>query len=236
MSGGFGHNRLDYYVRNSLNVSLGPTIPPNQTEFYAGAIALNRAHGQRRRAPSARPRASRRPANLAFGVEYRRDDYRIVAGEPASYIDGGVPRPGRQPGDSGRAGVPRLPAENEVDASRNSVGAYADLEGDVHRALRLGVAGRYEHFDDFGNTINGKFTARLQPAKRVVLRGAASTGFRAPSLGQIYFSTVSTNFSLIGGQFVPVEAGTYPVASPQARALGATDLTPENRSTSAAAW
>src|SRR5207248_7669757 len=79
-----------------------------------------------------------------------------------------------------------------------------------------------------GGTADGKVTVRVQPARGIVLRGAASTGFRAPSLGQIYFSTVSTNFSLIGGQFVPVEAGTYPVGSPQARALGATDLTPEN--------
>ena len=115
-----------------------------------------------------------------------------------------------------------------MQASRNNVGTYLDVEGDVARGLRLGIAGRYEHFSDFGNTTNGKITARLRPVKWFVLRGAASSGFRAPSLGQIYFSTVSTNFSLISGEFVPVEAGTYPVASPQARALGSTDLTPEN--------
>src|SRR5262249_35277662 len=82
--------------------------------------------------------------------------------------------------------------------------------------------------DDFGSTTDGKVTVRVAPHRRVVFRAAASTGFRAPSLGQIHFSTVSTNFTLIGGQFVPVEAGTFPVDSPEARALGATDLRPED--------
>jgi iron complex outermembrane receptor protein len=93
--------------------------------------------------------------------------------------------------------------------------------------VRLGFAGRFEHYSDFGNTTNGKFTARVEAHKRAVFRGAVSTGFRAPALGQEYFNTVSTNFTLIGGVFVPLEVGTYPVSSPQARALGATDLKPE---------
>jgi len=226
VSGGYGHNRLDYYVRNSLNVSLGPTIPPNQTEFYSGAIAFNQftANADVRRQLDL---GFAKATSVAFGVEYRRESYQIVAGEVASYIDGGGLDQNGGPAIPGAQVFPGFRPANEVDASRNSIGTYLDLEGDVAQALRIGVAGRYEHFDDFGNTANGKLTARLQPGRRLVLRGGASTGFRAPSLGQIYFSTVSTNFSLIGGQFVPVEAGTYPIGSPQARALGATDLTRE---------
>jgi len=226
VSGVYGHNRLDYYVSDSLNVSLGPTMPPNQTEFYSGAIAFNELtlNGDLRRQVSI---GLAKPANLAVGVEYRRDTYQIVAGEVASYVDGGARDQNGAPAIPGAQVFPGFRPSNVTDASRNSVAAYIDLEGDVTTMLRLGGAGRWEHFGDFGNTADGKFTARLQPHKRFVVRGAVSTGFRAPSLGQIYFSTVSTNFSLIGGAFVPVEAGTYPVASPQARALGATDLIPE---------
>jgi iron complex outermembrane receptor protein len=70
-------------------------------------------------------------------------------------------------------------------------------------------------------------SARFEPHKRLVVRAAASTGFRAPSLAQSNFSTVSTNFINVGGQVVPVEVGTFAVNSEIARALGAQDLEPE---------
>jgi iron complex outermembrane recepter protein len=90
------------------------------------------------------------------------------------------------------------------------------------------VAGRFEHYSDFGGHLDGKLTVRLQAHQRLVIRGAASTGFRAPSLAQSNFSAVSTNFINIPGQgTVPVEVGTFAVGSPVARALGATDLKPE---------
>ncbi len=226
VSGVYGHNRLDYDVANSLNVSLGPAIPPNQTEFYSGAIAFNQftLNADIRRQVDL---GLFRPTNLAFGVEYRRDNYVIIPGEEASYVDGGVPDQFGRPAIPGAQVFPGFRPSNETDESRNSVAAYADLEGDLTSWLRLGVAGRYEHFDDFGNTTDGKLTVRVAPNRHVVVRGAVSSGFRAPSLGQIHFSTVSTNFTLIGGVFTPVEAGTYPVSSPQALALGATPLRPE---------
>ncbi len=87
--------------------------------------------------------------------------------------------------------------------------------------LRIGVAGRFEDYDDFGSTSDYKLTLRFQPLEQLVLRGAVSTGFRAPSLGQSYFSAVSTNFLAVGGVLLPFEVGTFPVSSPVARALGA---------------
>ena len=226
VSGVFGHNRLDYDIANSLNVSLGPTIPPNQTEFYSGAIAYNQITFN---GDAARPVGIglARPAHLAFGVEYRRENYEIFAGEPNSYQSGGSLNQAGGAATPGAQVFPGFRPTDEVDAWRSAVAGYADLEGEVASGVRVGLAGRYEHFDDFGDTADGKVTGRFEPHQRFVIRGAASTGFRAPSLGQIYFSTVSTNFTQIGGQFVPIEAGTYPVASPQARALGATDLEPE---------
>jgi iron complex outermembrane receptor protein len=103
-----------------------------------------------------------------------------------------------------------------------------DVEGDVIRWLRVGVAGRAEHYSDFGGTVDGKVTARLQPDPRFVVRGSLSTGFRAPSLGQSFFSSTATNFLNLGQGLVPVESLTLPVDSAPARVLGAVPLKPEH--------
>jgi iron complex outermembrane receptor protein len=169
------------------------------------------------------------PLNVAFGAEYRLEGYDLVAGEPDSYRDGGVPASNGARAVPGAQVFPGFRPSNEADVSRNNVGLYADLEGDVAKRLRLGLAGRYEHYSDFGSNFDGKLTVRIQAHQRFVIRGAASTGFRAPSLAQSNFSAVSTNFINIPGQgTVPVEVGTFAVASPVARALGATDLKPED--------
>jgi iron complex outermembrane recepter protein len=228
-SGQFGHNRLDYDIANSLNVSLGPTIPPNKTEFYSGAIAFNQFVGN--------VDVSRQfdvglagPLNVAFGVQLLRENYQIIAGELDSYQFGGsLNQFGTGAGTPGAQVFPGFRPSNEVDVSRTNVGAYVDVEGDLTRLLRVGLAGRYEKYSDFNATADGKVTVRLQPDRRFVVRGAISTGFRAPSLGQSYFSTISTNFLLDAatGQFLPQEVATFPVGSEEARALGATPLTPE---------
>ena len=77
------------------------------------------------------------------------------------------------------------------------------------------------------DTADGKLTVRLEAHPRFILRGSASTGFRAPSLAQSYFSAISTNFLNVGGELHPFEVGTFPVSSPQALALGAEELKPE---------
>jgi iron complex outermembrane receptor protein len=90
-------------------------------------------------------------------------------------------------------------------------------------ALNVQVAGRYEHFSDFGGTINGKAAARFEPIDGLAVRGSISTGFRAPGMAQQFFSTTSTNN--VGGQLI--EIGTFPVSSPIAVALGSQPLEPE---------
>src|SRR5206468_12498928 len=87
-SAGYGRNKYDYFVRHSLNVSLGPTLPPNQTSFYAGTLGDKQyvANADFSRGFNL---GLAGPLNIAAGVEYRRDGYDIHAGEPASYIDAG---------------------------------------------------------------------------------------------------------------------------------------------------
>ncbi len=222
----WGHNSFDFHVTNSLNASLGPTIPPNQTEFYAGSLLFDQWVGNVDVSRPVRIGSFER-INVAFGTEWRRETYQILAGEPNSYIDGGyrsqlggIAAPGAQV-------FPGFRPSNEVDKSRDSFAGYIDVEGDLTSWLRVGVAGRAEHYTDFGNTSNGKLTVRIEPVQHVVLRGAVSSGFRAPSLQQSWFSAVSTNFLNVGGTLLPFEVGTFPVESPVAAVLGATPLKPE---------
>jgi iron complex outermembrane receptor protein len=227
VSGQYGHNRLDYHVAESLNASLGPSAPPNHPDFYAGALEFNQA--------VANLDLSRKvdlglanPVNVAVGAEARFENYVIAAGETDSWIDGGsLNQFGTAPAVPGAQVFPGFRPSNELDEWRHNLAAYLDVEGDVLSTLRVGLAGRLEDYSDFGSTWDGKVTLRAQPHERLVLRGAASTGFRAPSLGQSFFSTVSTNFTLVGGTFVPLEVVTAPVASELARTLGAEDLKPE---------
>ena len=225
-SGQYGYNSFDFNVSNSLNVSLGSSIPPNQTEFYSGSLILSQFLGNLDFSRQVAVGLSG-PLTIAAGAEYRRENYEIIAGEPNSYLDAGSPNRFGARAVPGAQVFPGFRPSNEVDTGRNSVAAYADLEADVHERVRLGLAGRVEHYSDFGNTADGKVTARLKVHPRAVARAAVSTGFRAPALAQSYFSAISTNFLAVGGQLLPFEVGTFPVGSPQARVLGAEDLKPE---------
>jgi iron complex outermembrane recepter protein len=225
-SGQFGHNGFAFSVGDSLNVSLGPAS--TKTSFDAGTLLLNQFVGN---ADLSRPvpvKGFTGPLNVAFGAEYRRENYQIVAGEPDSYRDGGAPNQFGEQAAIGAQVFPGFRPSNEVDASRHSVAAYLDVEGDVRRWLRVGAAGRTERFSDFGGTVDGKLTARVQPERHVIVRGSVSTGFRAPSLGQSYFSSTATNFLNLGQGLVPVDSLTLPVGSAAAQVLGAAPLKPEN--------
>ena len=229
LSAGYGRNKFDFYVTDSLNTSLGPTIPPNQTRFYSGSLADDLWTANLDVSRPFRLAGLAGPLNVAWGLEWRRDGFEQMAGEPNSYRDGGVRDRTGAPAPPGAQVFPGFQPSNEVDVSRNSKSIYVDLEGDVLPMLRLGVAGRYENYSDFGDTTNGKITARFSPVRQFLLRGSASTGFRAPSLSQGHWSAISTNFLLnqATGQLEPFQTGTYRVDSPIARALGAEPLKPE---------
>ncbi|MHB1096970.1 MAG: TonB-dependent receptor [Gemmatimonadaceae bacterium] len=221
LSAVYGGNRFGFNVKNSLNTSMGAQSP---TSFDAGALEfrqlttnldLNREYNPGR------------PVRVGIGAEFRNDAFEITAGEPNSYKDGGVkildgPNAGKQPA----LGAQVFPGFRPSDAgthSRSNVAAYTDIESDVTDAWLLSGAARVERYSDFGSTATGKLATRLKVAKGLNLRGAVSTGFRAPSLHQSFFSSTATNF--ING--VPFEVRTFPVNDPFARALGAKDLKPE---------
>ena len=84
----------------------------------------------------------------------------------------------------GQQGFPGIPASAVTDNSRHSVAGYAELDTDPFEGLTATVAGRYEHFSDFGGTVNGKLALRYAIVPQFALRGSISNGFRAPSLHQ----------------------------------------------------
>jgi iron complex outermembrane receptor protein len=167
-----------------------------------------------------------RPLSAAWGLEYRAERFAIVAGEPASYVDipallWGINNP--PPVVNSQQAFPGFEQRNVVDQSRHSSSAYLDLEQDLTSELTVAVAGRAERYSDFGSAVNFKVAARVSVLPGLALRGSLSSGFKAPSLQQQYFSTSSTND--VGGKLVNV--GTFPATDAIAQALGATRLRPE---------
>ena len=227
ISGQYGRNSFAFTIGDSLNVSLGPSLPPNKTTFEAGTLTLNQFVGNVDVSRPVRVGHFAGPLNVAIGAEYRRENYQIVAGEPDSYRDGGVPNRAGGPAAIGAQVFPGFRPSNEVDESRSSVAGYVDVEGDVLNWLRLGAAARTEHYSDFGSTVDGKITVRVRADRRFIVRSSLSTGFRAPSLGQSFFSSTATNFLNLGQGLVPVESLTLPVSSAAAQTLGAQPLEPE---------
>lgn len=217
-SANYGSNRLDYTIENTVNTSLGGAASPRR--FYAGGLRAGQL--------SINFDAQREidfglgETSLAVGGEYRNENYKIVAGEVGSYVAGPFSAApfGAAPGSQV---FPGFSPTTAIDKSRDSFAAYVELDTDLSDQFNVQVAGRYEHFSDFGSTINGKLAARFEPIDGIALRGSASTGFRAPGMAQQFFSTTSTNN--VGGTLI--EIGTFPVSSPIAVALGAQPLDAE---------
>jgi iron complex outermembrane receptor protein len=219
LSAVYGSNLLDYTIENTVNTSLGGAASARR--FYSGGLRSGQTSinlDMRRDLDIGIGKS----VSFAFGGEYRNENYKIVAGELQSYVNG--PFSAAPFNAAGGAQVfPGFRPANETDVSRSSAAGYAELDADLTDQLTLQLAGRYEHFSDFGDTINGKAAARFEVIDGVALRGSASTGFRAPSLAQRSFAATSTNN--VGG--VLIEIGTFPVSSPVAIALGAQPLKPE---------
>lgn len=229
----FGTNSFHYNVRNSSNATLQNATP---FEFDAGGFAfvqntsnfdLRRYYGD-----------VLSGLNFAMGAEVRVENYKIVAGNEdswASYdIYGEVVTPTTPSSDlvtdffgRGRPGgaqvFPGFRPDNELNEYRNSVAAYVDAELDLTKALLVSGALRFENYSDFGSTFNYKATARYKITDNWSIRAATSTGFRAPSLHQIYFNSTSTLF--IDG--IPYEVGTFSNNSRIARILGIPKLREE---------
>jgi iron complex outermembrane recepter protein len=207
----YGYNALDYRITNTLNASIangnGGRSP---TEFNAGGFAFGQY--------TTNIDFSRyfegyfQGLNVAFGAEYRKESYEIFAGELGSYSDAD----GNGGGSAGSQGFPGFQPGDVVDKSRNNYALYGDFEATLSDQLTTDVALRYEKYSDFGNTLDGKLAAAYRANDVLVVRGSVSTGFRAPSLQQRYFSSTFTDF--INGR--PVDVVLAPNGGTLAAAAG----------------
>ncbi len=220
----YGRNTIDFRTLDSANYAYGAATPRN---FYDGALSYDQyVVGL----DVTRKFDVFQSLNVAFGIEGRREGYKITAGEQASYdnppagtvtgIPAGTALALVPPGAQGFGGfAPR----NATERSRRNGSIYLDLEAQVTDKLLFGIAGRAEDYSDFGTTATGKVSARYDFADWIALRGTASTGFRAPSLQQQYFTQVAS----VVTNGVPVLTGTVPSTSDIGRALGGRPLEPE---------
>jgi iron complex outermembrane receptor protein len=139
---------------------------------------------------------------LATGFEYRQDNYQIIAGDPVSYQYGRtnnpaivINTPSGATASAGIQGFPGYTPATAVDEGRHNIALFLDAEHKPIDTLTLAGAVRYEKYSDFGSTVTGKLSARFDPTKEIGFRGSLSTGFRAPSVQQEFYSSVSTNLN-----------------------------------------
>jgi len=211
VTGRIAESEAVYVLGETINPSLGSLSP---TSFKPGALT------QEESALTADFVMPMDNINFAFGAEFRQETYKIKAGDPAS-IEAGPTTAFFGVGSDGFQGFPN---ESAGSFDSDSIGVYADVEMDVSDRFTAGAAVRFEDYDVFGNTFTWKLSGRFEISDRAALRATVSTGFRAPTPGQVNTLNVTTS-SDSSGNLIPF--GTYPVSHPIALALGSSPLDPE---------
>lgn len=204
-SNSYGQNSFIYTIVNTTNASLKAASP---STFSAGShifsqnttnLDLSKYHED-----------IWAGLNLAFGAEYRVDNFEVFAGKEnsyATYDNNGIPTVGGVGGATNALGETLegtsqvfggFTPENATNKTRNSIGTYFDVEADITEKFLVSLATRFESFSDFGETFNYKVASRFKLTDGISIRGAVNTGFRAPSLHQQFFSRSSTVFNASG--------------------------------------
>jgi len=229
----YGSNRLSIYTIHSINRAWYQDFGtnPNGGDFYDGTFHNRQYVATADVTKDLGLSWLPNDVTLAFGAQYMRETYSLSPGDPASYYstttEGSAPNSGTPQGGA-QAFVGYAPNQ-AGNWERNSVAEYISLETNLTDDLGISLAGRHEHYSDFGNTTTGALSLRYDFTSRFALRGSVSTGFKAPSLAQSYYSSVTS----AGYQppTVPVaglyNGGVFPVTNPLSVALGAQPLKPE---------
>lgn len=205
LSASYGSNQIDYDMSNSINASLGPQSP---TVFDIGALRQSELNVNLDFTYEWEIQGFDLPANVAFGLERREETYEVKVGEPASYAIG----PGASEGlPSGSNGFPGFSPEQAGESDQNNLSAYVDFDLPLSERMTIGLAGRYEDFSEHDDAIyTGKLTGRYEFTPDLAVRAAVSTGFRAPTPGQLFSERTSQGLDTVtlniftNGRFSPV--------------------------------
>ncbi|KAA8551482.1 MULTISPECIES: TonB-dependent receptor plug domain-containing protein [Pseudomonas] len=231
LSSSYGYNNANTRNERSLNPSLGPNSPQDMdggnliASQWTNNLDLTRAFDTGLFA---------KPLNVSTGLEFRRDGFEIQAGEYASYADGGYVFPAGSPlaGQRPNPGAPGLVGFTPADAhnySRTNTAGYVDFSQSLTDQWDVSLAGRFEHYSDFGDTGSGKFSTRYAFTPQFAVRGTVNNGFRAPSLQQQFYSSSLTAWrtSPLTGQLEQATTRYVTVNDAAGQALGAKELKPE---------
>lgn len=227
-SGSYGMSRIDYTLNNTLSPTYGPDSNSN---FRPGDL---KAYETNLNADFSHPLSD--SVNLAFGAEYRKENYIMFAGDTQSWIPGPWAEVGNlinpdtgtnyDTPPNGSNGLPGTPTDSAGRFVRDNWAVYVDVEWDISDAFLLQGALRFEDFSDFGTTTNGKIAARFNVSDAFTLRAAASTGFRAPTPGQSNLETIVLSFD--ADNAVQVLEGTLRPTDPLLIPLGGKALENED--------
>lgn len=213
-SAGAGMNDVDFFIRNTVNASLGSASPiafdPGDYTQVEQMVNLDFGYS-----PSDN-------TNIAFGAEWRNEQFEITVGQEESFAIGPLADQGFSAASNGFPGFSNI-AGGVFD--RKNISLYLDGEWEPMDNLLLGAAVRYEDFDDFGTTTNYKVAANFRITDNFGIRGTVSTGFKAPTPGQSNAFNVSTEFDLVLQDLV--NNGTVPSTSGPALLRGGKPLEPE---------
>jgi len=234
LSTNLGTNSFNYDVNNTINATLGTNSP---FSFDAGKVSFLQSTTN---LDFSKKLDVLSGLNVAFGGEFRYENYQIKAGEEASYglydVNGNLVSgilPSNSPlivtdffGNKRGAGAQGFSGFQPSDAKekdRQSGAAYVDLELNATEKWLINGAARYENYSDFGNTVTFKLASLLKLNENINWRISGQTGFRAPSLQQRYFESSSTQF--ING--APYQVGYFTNDSQAAKSIGIESLKPE---------
>ncbi len=242
----YGTNQIRYFMSDTINASLGPATPTN---FYMGKF-VQKEFNFNADFTTQFEVGFAKPLFVAWGVEVRREAFEVGLGDRASWEVGpyasqrlyqctlaGAPVACSTPGASapvfnriatalpGSNGFQGFGPASVVEGGRNNYSAYVDFEATPVEGLDVGIAARYDYFNDFGDTFNGKISARYAFNSALAIRGAASTGFRAPTPGQQFTQNLTTGFPF--GSTVPLGIATVRPDSPIGQFYLAKPLSPE---------
>ena len=226
----YGRNRFDFFISNSLNASFGASSPRQ-----ADSGGLSYKH----RIINLDFVRTFSDISFAFGGEWKDENYAIRAGEPLSYVRcqeenaKAETRLSSATCEDKAGGIQVFPGfrpTNVLEESRKSFAVYAEASKEVGQWL-TNLAVRFEDYDEIGNSFTGKLGLRYELTQTHSLRATFGTGFRAPSIHQIYFNNVSTQFVSDGaGGTTAQETGTFRNDSGIAKALGVQTLKEEESS------
>ena len=211
----YGKNEADFFINNTVNASMGPNSP---RDFDPGLYrqvetSLNADFTY----------AMSDAVSLAFGAEYRNEEFTIGAGDSASSTAGVLANQGFSLSSNGFPGFAKA-ISGVFDRSNTAV--YVEADWQASDDLVVVGALRFEDFDDFGTTTNYKLGANYSITDTTGVRGTFSTGFKAPTPGQSNASNISTTIDNATGKLV--NKGVIPATSPVALVYGGKQLQPED--------